>query len=338
MTPEKASEYILRITKEKRDRLDTLILDAIDSGNYSTSRLNSILLLLDSVFQSHADILNTLLLEAYKDSWEDTSGILHKSGGPSFDINVINVLVKDTMRDLFYARDQSKAVISNFFKIAKQEILSEGRVSEIALERIMEQGTYHEISKQISNEMKAIGSKGTSRLRNLSEDEISQRFNRANRAMLKTGKIPQYLKTKVLDRVEDKLREGKFITILSNRKNKFGQRITYTYSLDYYTELVAKSRYADSQVQAQIDIGERLGNVLYYVTEHNTESKQCKPYEGKYLTTNPKLVGKFFEGKEILILTKDSRPIYHPNCKHRLLVVPITHEEYVSILGARHAA
>lgn len=338
MSPIEAADYILRVTKEKRDQLTALLRDTVSLQNYSDIRLNQILNLLNELSKTQSDILNVLVIQAYRDGWNKSYLDVAKSSGPAFDIAVVNVLVQDTLNDYRVAIDQSKSFLRSVFKLAKQDILSEVRISEIALEQIMAQGTFKDIAKKTISEIEKVGSTPNTTLRKLSESEIAQRFNRAKRSLLTEGRIPQYLKTKVLDRVEGKLREGKFITILSNRLDRFGNKTPMTFSLDYYSSLVARTRFADSQVQGALDAGDRLGVKLYLVTDHNTSTEICKQYEGHYLTTDPKLVGKTFEGRKIFLLTTESKPIYHPNCKHRLIAVPITAEEYASILGIRNAA
>lgn len=338
MTPDQASDYILFSTKVKRESLERLLKNTVELQNYSEIRLYQILNLLEELSKENSKLLNILILQAYKDGYATVYNDLINVQGPPIDIKVVEVLVKDTLRDFKVAIEQSKSFIKSVFKLAKQDILSEVRISEIALERIMEQGTFRDITKQTIVEMEKAGSTANTRIRNLSESEIKERFNRAKRSLLTEGKIPQYLKTKVLKRVESKLREGKFITILTDRLDSFGKRIPYTYSLDYYTSLVAKTRFADSQVQGSLNAGEKLGVKLYLVSDHNTTTEKCKQYEDKYLSPDPKLWGKYFEGKIILPLTKESTPIYHPNCKHRLIIVPITSEEYYEILRSRNAA
>ncbi|PJZ87929.1 hypothetical protein CH368_14300 [Leptospira levettii] len=338
MSPVQASNFILNATREKRDQLDALIKNSVSLQNYSDLRLNQILLLLDELAKTQSDILNVLVMQAYREGWNETYKDVTKTLGPAFDFGVVNVLVKDTLNDYRLAIDQSKTFLKSVFKLAKQDILSEVRISEITLEQIMAQGTFKDITKQTVSEIMKAGSTSNTVLKSLNDREIQERFNRAKRALIKERKIPAYLKTKVLDKVEAKLHEGKFITILSNRLDKFGKRIPMTFSLDYYSSLVARTRFADSQVQGTLDAGERLNVQLYLVTEHGTTTKTCKIYEGNYLTRDPKLVGKTFEGRKIFLLTEESKPVYHPNCKHRLIPVPITDEEYASIVRLKNAA
>lgn len=338
MTGLQASEILKELTKVERAKLKLLILDTAKTYNFSDRRLQEIISLLHSLKIQQSQILTTLIVRAFNDTVKAEMLKFPEYSGINIDPRVASVLAQDTVRDLTKAIEQSQKFITSSFKLAKQDILSESKISEVVLDRLMEEGNFRQAAKDLSIEIDKVGRGATSQTRNLTEREILQRIHRAEDSLFKTGKIPGYLKTKVMDRVEQKLRDGRFITILSKRLDGSGNRIPYTYSLDYYTSMVARTRVGDSQVQASIETGQRIGAELYKVTSHNTTSEICKQFEGKYLTQDPKLVGKTYQGIQILLLTDESRPLYHPNCKHRLLVFPLTEREYAEITGAKYIA
>ena len=331
MTPTQASEFIKQFTKEESKKLSNLLRNTALTYNYSQSRLDEINLLVKQISEKQIMAINQIIAEAYRQEYRKTYKILGKQP-LSIPESAIKILAKDTIRDLNYANEQSAISIKSIFKIAKQDIISETKISEITLNRLMEQGTFRESANDLSIEIMKEGSTAKTKLRNLDSSEINSRVARARRSLINEKKIPGYIKTKLFKRVEGKLLEGKFITII----NKNGQPMTF--GLDYYSGMVARTRFGDSQVQASIDVGNRLGVQLYLVSDHGTTSKICLEFENKYLSTDPNLIGKHFEGREILVFNDRSKPLYHPNCKHRLIAVPLTDEEYDFISKGKYIA
>jgi len=331
MTPIQASKIIKEFTKDESKRLSNLLRDTALTYNYSQQRLDEINFLVKKITEKQAIIINQLITEAYSESFRAT----YKASGtvsPVIPNAAIGILAKDTIRDLNYAVEQSATTIGSIFKLAKQDIISETKISETVLDQLMRQGTFRESAKDLSIKLLDQGSTVNTRLRNLDPKEVNERVARARRKLKSDGNIPKYLKTKVFDRVEGKLLEGKFITIINKNKQPM------TFSLDYYTGLVARTRFGDAQVQGTLDSGARLGVQLYLVSDHDTKTEYDKKFENKFLSADPLLIGKTFNGRQILELNDASKPLYHPNCKHRLIAYPITQSEYESIIGGKQIA
>jgi hypothetical protein len=331
MTPIQASNIIKEATKKESKELANLLRDTAIRYNYSQSRLDAINALIRRILNIQTVVINNIIAQAYSQEFRKAYATAGMSP-PSIPQSAVQVLAADTLRDLNFASQSSAATIESIFRLAKQDILSETQLTETVLDQLMNQGTFREASKDLSIKLLDQGSTTNTKIRSLSGKEITSRIARARRSLENGNDIPQYLKTKVFDRVEGKLREGKFITII----NKNGTPMTF--SLDYYSGLVARTRFADAQVQGTLDAGSRLGVQLYLVTDHNTTTEICLEFENKYLSADPKLIGKTFEGRKILKLETRSKPIYHPNCKHRLLAVPLTDEEYEAIVGGKQIA
>ncbi|MDZ4726199.1 MAG: phage minor capsid protein [Leptospira sp.] len=329
------SELLRKVPAAQRMELARLLRRTVDLYDFSDKNLLRIRALLEDIKNIQETILFSIVINAYVESFDKVTKpgkaiTLLKT--PSIDLAAAKQLAFDTLRDLNHGFKQGETYIRSIFKTAKQDILSETKISEIVLNDIMSEGTFKKASKSLGYEMQLLGSTNNTTIRQLSEKELRSRFNSYKKKLAQSKELPAGLRKYALGKAEEKLRDGKFVTIIDkNGKPR-------TYSLDYYTDMVAQSRFADAQVEGTIAAGEKLGAHLFLVTFHNTETPKCQQYEDKYLSSDEKLIGKYFEGREILRLTEDSKPIYHVNCKHRLLVVPITSDEYNSIVGERNAA
>jgi len=337
MTGIQAAKILKELTKGDLSLLRQLIKDSAHTYNYSTARESQIIFLLNKVFNDQSRILSQLILQAHRNSY---LAVFEKLGVPIIPIqrSVVETLARDTIRDFTRAIESSENYVKEIFKLSKQDILSENNISETVLDELMNQGDFRTSAKELNIKFLEKGSTAKTQLRKLTDEEIRRRINRAKRNMMQGRGIPKYLRVNTLSQAQVRLQEGNFITILTNRLDKNGNRIPYTYSLEYYSEMVARTRVGDSQVQGTVDAGEELGVELYLVSDHNTTTPICKEFEARYLSRDEKLIGRMFKGKPILRLDTTSQPVYHPNCKHRLLAFPLTDRELDMILGERDVA
>jgi hypothetical protein len=331
MTGIQASKILRELTKNDLRLLRSLIQDSAKNYNYSAKRESEIIALLNKILQDQARILSQLILQAHRDSYLAVFDQLRMPVIP-IQRSVVETLARDTIRDYTRAIESSENYIRNIFKLSKQDILRENKISETVLDQLMNQGDFRTSAKELNLRFLEKGSTDLTKIRRLNPSEIRERISRARRALAEGKGIPKYIQADTLQAAQVRLAEGKFITII----NKNGDPMTF--SLEYYSELVARTRVADAQTQGTIDAGNELGVELYYVTDHNTDTAICEQFEGRYLSPDDRLVGKIFEGKPILKLNAESKPIYHPNCKHRLLAYPLTDFEIEQILGGRNAA
>jgi hypothetical protein len=78
------------------------------------------------------------------------------------------------------------------------------------------------------------------------------------------------------------------------------------YRVDYYAEMVARTRTREAQTAATIDMIRAFGEDLVRISDHNTTTPICKPHEGRIYS----ITG--LGGYPLLVET----PPYHPNCQH----------------------
>lgn len=207
------------------------------------------------------------ITEAYKNGAEIASLLMEAGNITGLDTKSINVLLKDIVSDYSVAMNGARTQVNLFFKLTKQNLLSES-----------------EISTQIAT------------------------------GYIQKGNLSG-AKAALLEKLQSKLGDGKFIPIEgSDGKIR-------NYNVDKYAELVARTRIAESQIQGSIDMAASIGISTYQVTSHATKTKVCAPHEGKVYTTDPELI-------ELGIFPPldGNRPIYHPNCQHRLIPRPYTPE------------
>ena len=86
----------------------------------------------------------------------------------------------------------------------------------------------------------------------------------------------------------------------------------YKYKPEYYAELVARTKYHESQSYAAMAQAKNYGTDLVVVSNHNTRTAICQPYEAKTYSMT---------GKDKRFPVLDQAPPFHPNCLHLLYPV-----------------
>ena len=154
----------------------------------------------------------------------------------------------------------------------------------------------------------------------LTEREINSLFAQT----LVTDGTPQGLQRALQNKFKEVLGEDqKYIQII----NKNGDPMNW--KISSYSEVVARTRAAEAQIAGAIEVSEANGISTFRVTAHNTTTAICKPHENKIYTTDQKLYDLFEP------LNSENKPVYHPNCQHRLLPAPFTKNQ---LAGMREAA
>jgi hypothetical protein len=110
----------------------------------------------------------------------------------------------------------------------------------------------------------------------------------------------------------DKLGNGQLIPVRCIRKD--GTNYIAYWKPDKYSQLVARTRIGEAQVLGAIETSEENGTYTFTVTSHNTKTAICAPHEGKTYTTDPRLISW-----GVFPSLDGNRPLYHPNCQHRLI-------------------
>lgn len=81
------------------------------------------------------------------------------------------------------------------------------------------------------------------------------------------------------------------------------------YTVDYYTEMVARTKFHEAQAYAAINTADNYGTDLVQVSNHNTDTEICLQHENKIYSIG---------GKDKRFPILDTIPPYHPNCLHLL--------------------
>ena len=118
------------------------------------------------------------------------------------------------------------------------------------------------------------------------------------------GETRREISGRILEEFKKRVGEERMITI--NGRN---------YTPDYYSRLVARSRYSEAANQANVNTALQYGLDLVQVSVHSGSCPICNPYQGKIYSIS---------GNDPDFPPLETRPPYHPNCRHQLL--PITKE------------
>lgn len=99
--------------------------------------------------------------------------------------------------------------------------------------------------------------------------------------------------------------DKKYITVIDKNGD------TINYNIKNYADLVARTKYMQSQVDGTINLATEYGSDLVQVSDHNTTCRICAEYEGKVFSISGN--DKRFPPLNI------GFPL-HPNCMHSLTV------------------
>ena len=213
------------------------------------------------------------------------------------DSKALRVLIRDMIQDFNVAADQGKEAITTFFKISKQGQIRESDISRLVSAGIIDKGNIWEAKKLLR------ASLDTKILDESKLDAYKKRLLSQARKQYKN--LDQLAMDKILGDYQKKIESQKYLQIV----NKNGKIMTF--KVDTYADLVARTRFGEAQVIGTIEEGSSYGITEYQVTSHNTSSAICKPHEGKIYTTDK-------NDTRFPFLTPERRPLYHPNCQHRL--------------------
>ena len=87
------------------------------------------------------------------------------------------------------------------------------------------------------------------------------------------------------------------------------------WSLNTYSEMLARTHVIKANTEATVNRGQELGIDIYEVSTHGADDHLCSPHEGaKY--------SKSGKSKNYPALGSANTPPFHPNCKHTLLPRP----------------
>lgn len=282
---------------EEPTRIMQSALDQAINGNPTNSELDRLLGVVNVQYDQIQMTLETFTTQimpgAYTSGSDAARYALKKIGALQHtyvrDMKAVGILTRDMNRDFTRAIENGRESIGTYFKFSKQGRLTESEISEAVRKGIMDKGTGYEAKKRLRE---AIKERGT------------QIFDEAS--------LNKYIKKKVLQGYEEKLLNGQVMQII----NKNGKVMNFR--VNTYSDLVSRTRFGDAQVQGTIDTTLQNGIKLFKVTKHNTKSEICLPHEGQILTADKKdkryaYIDGHGEHGEL------NRPLYHPNCMHRIM-------------------
>ena len=252
-----------------------------------------------------------------------------------FDNKTVNSLIKHATDDFTRGIAGSRDLIGFSFKVSKQAFLTEQEISQLVAAEYMASGDAKQVQKKVfeafanlqgrnKNPSSAIVTAQNRDITNLEADAQFESILQSKVQALR-NQFPNMTQAQFEKRMAKTLKalnEEKYIRII----NKNGEYMHFT--LDHYSELVTRTRIGDSQVAGTMEMAIKDGIDLFRITSHNTTSAQCISHEGQFYSTNPKLIGKNFQGKKIGEASRANLPLYHPgNCLHRVVAVPYLDDE-----------
>jgi hypothetical protein len=236
------------------------------------------------------------------------------------DEKTIKALIRDMQHD-FNSTITAFETRANFVlkQFSKQGRLTESEISSLVAQGYVNTNTGLGAKKLLRAEI------GENNLGILDEDAFGRSIKRrlaAKKKEINKITVNQEIRERLLQEEIDKLQEGKFMQIIDKNGN------VRTYHVDTYADLVSRTRLGDAQVAGTIEEAGQYGIDTFRVSAHNTSTPKCKPFENKIFTTNS-------SNKKFLLLTENTRPLYHVNCQHRLLPKPFTNAQLEEMVNVR---
>lgn len=325
------------VTSIKKD-IQSAITNGINPGQLE-ARLNAINQQLTHVESVYSRYISNVIPQAYANGAEITKNILESPAIIDnrflFDNKTVNSLIKHATDDFTRGIAGSRDLIGFSFKVSKQAFLTEQEISQLVAAEYMASGDAKQVQKKVfeafanlqgrnKNPSSAIVTAQNRDITNLEADAQFESILQAKVQALR-NQFPNMTQAQFEKRMAKTLKalnEEKYIRII----NKNGEYMHFT--LDHYSELVTRTRIGDSQVAGTMEMAIKDGIDLFRITSHNTTSAQCISHEGQFYSTNPKLIGKNFQGKKIGEASRANLPLYHPgNCLHRVVAVPYLDDE-----------
>lgn len=244
---------------------------------------------------------------------------------PGIDRQAIRILLQDAIRDFNGAAFNGERYIRTYFEISKQRFVTESQISEAVAAGLidarngrMAQQLVRQTLEDFSDAANPFTGERNKKIIDQSALARSvkrkqRRYQKARELLrdIKDGRImaSEGIRNGLLRVKRPPLEAGRYMQII----NKNGDVMTFT--TDYYAEMVTRTRIGEAQVQGVIDSSLKYDVSTFRVSTHGTTTEICKPHEGKIYTLDPKYLNHpSVDG----MLTRDTRPLYHINCLHRI--------------------
>jgi hypothetical protein len=150
-----------------------------------------------------------------------------------------------------------------------------------------------------------IGEAQINRLFRLTQQQVlkEQKINISIKAGLRKGRVSD-IQGILVRQLNKKVGEGGFVVTINAETGKRRH-----YKPETYARLVTRTRLAEAQSEATVNTTLGYGEDLVRVSDHNTTTAICVPYEGKIFSIS---------GRSDTFPPLIRRPAFHPNCLHRL--------------------
>ena len=294
-----------KLLENSIDDLSALMLTELEKPDTTGKRLNQVYEAYDELDAIYATYITKTIKDAYKQTVSAVYDLLNEVGGNNaIDAKAVSTIIKDAIHDFTSATENGRRLAAFYFKISKQELITESQLSQAVAQSLLTDGYGYDAKLAVRELLK------TRQPIIYDKNALMKRISKDAKDDLR--KMSKNLRDDYMQAAYNQVyAEKKYMQII----NKNGDIMNF--KVDTYAALVSRSRIGDSQVQGAIETGNSLGCEFFKVTSHNTPTAICKPHENKTYTTNKDIaslgVWQFLNDK--------NRPIYHPNCQHRLAPV-----------------
>lgn len=236
------------------------------------------------------------------------------------DVKALQRLIRNMNQDFVIATQNGKSYIKSFVEFSKQGRLTESEIDLAVFKGYLDKGTAKGAKKILEGDL----------TQRITEDMHAKNpfYRKIRYTEIEGMTVSDAVKMRLKRDFEEKLSNNQYMPLVNKNGN------IMMFKTRSYSDLVVRTRLGEAQVAGTIDAGQSRGIDYYKVTKHNTTTPACLPHEGKiYAVTkgDPKFAGlsdytDYSENGKIK--QSQNKPVYHPNCKHRLIPYPMTKREY----------
>lgn len=296
------------------DDLSDLLLAELKKPDLTGQRLEQVYEAYDQLDAVYATYITKAINQSYKTTISAVYDLLNDVGNNKVDAKLVNTLIKDAIHDFTSATENGRRVAAFYFKISKQELITESQISQAVGQSLLTDGYGYDAKIAVRELLK------TRQPVIYDKNALMKRISKDVKDDLR--KIKKNLRDDYMQVAYNQAyAEKKYLQII----NKNGDIMNF--QVDTYAALVSRSRIGDSQVQGAIEVGNNMGAEFFKVTSHNTQTPICKPHESKTYTTSKDIaslgVWQYLNDK--------NRPIYHPNCQHRLVPIVYSNSQIIRL-------
>lgn len=323
---------ILRARLEQPNQGITNILNQIFGRLLTEEEANSYIRNIEYLYKEMANGFKEFTRVAVVNAYNSSGNLLLRSL-PNLeqtrpwipDTKTIGRLIRNMDSEFTVMTENGTEYIKSFITFSKQGRLTESQIDLAVAKGYLQSGMAKGAKAILNMDLQEIVTREVyDRVTNDSKFFRKIRFEE-----IEGMSIGEAAKARLRKEFEEKLKNEQYMPLI----NKNGKVMVF--KVETYSDLVARTRLGEAQTAGTIDSGQSVGINYFRVSAHNTTTPQCAVHERKIYAVkknDPKFPALSdytpYKDNKGRIQQSQNKPLYHINCRHRLLPYVITKKQY----------